>query len=394
MLNAAAAATRSLARSAWAVFVPAVLPISSYGAYSVLQTTAGVVAQIGLLGTPQTILREPATKLPIGGLFLHSLLLAIVAIPLAMLAAPVQEPRYVWLLAFVVIGLIGYAIGITRAKAIGAFSDVFHAELVGGGAIVLAILTVVLLLVVRGSIDYGVIVVLEGLAAVAILIALGRSVRGSIGRDEWRIAGTIGVLPSVYSVGGLVVLDLLIWRRLEIYFLQGSPDGLHGVAVFGLASQLATLLLLFPTAVVEAWSPALATQYRVSFAAFDTRFRANRRVYHRTFALVLAATVVGTPIVVRVGFAKYWPWVWDVMAFAVIRVLCNYAGFHSSALYATKRERWLYVPVILGGVVGLGSNALLTLRWGLTGAVVAYGLTQATVAVTTLGAFHRSRRSI
>jgi len=221
---------------------------------------------------------------------------------------------------------------------------------------------------------------------------VAQSPGGRVSREEWRVSGLGAVLPSVYSVGGLVLLDLLIWRRLEVYFLQVSPDGLRGVAVFGLASQISALLLLLPWAILEAWSPALAAEHRVGWDAFETLFHANRRVYRRVLAVLLLAAVLATPLLVRVAFPKYWPWMWQIQAFVMIRVVCSYAGFHSAAMYATKRERWLYVAVIVGGAVGIASNALLTPRLGLRGALVAYALTQLTVALATLVAFERSKQ--
>jgi len=394
VLNAAAAAARTAARGVWGIAVPAVLPIGGYGAYSVLQTTAGVVAQIGLLGTGPTILREPGRKAPIGGLLLHSLLLAGAALPVAVLVAPLPDPRYPWLLGALVLGLIWYGIAVTRAKAVGAFADVLRAELVGAAAFAVAIGSVAFL-VRRGRppVDYGLVVLLEAVATAALLAALGGSRGGRIAGEEWRLAGTPAVLRSVYSVGGLVLLDLLIWRRLEIYFLQASPDGLRGVAVFGLASQLSSLLLLVPSAFAEAWSPAYAADFRIGWAAFERRFQANRRVYQRIMAALVLAAAVTTPLLIRVVFPKYWPWVWQVSAFVLIRVVASYAGLHSAAIYATKRERWLYAPVISGGVVGVVANIVWTLPWGLSGAILAYALTQGTVAVATLVASRASARS-
>jgi O-antigen/teichoic acid export membrane protein len=190
-----------------------------------------------------------------------------------------------------------------------------------------------------------------------------------------------------------VLLDLLIWRRLEIYFLQASPDGLRGVAVFGLASQLSSLLLLVPSAFAEAWSPAFAADFRIGWVPFERRFRENRRVYRRIIALLVLAAAAITPLLIRVVFPKYWPWVWQASAFVLIRVVASYAGLHSAAIYATKRERWLYAPVIAGGVVGVVSNVVLTLPWGLRGAILAYALTQGTVAVATLVVSRASARA-
>jgi len=82
------------------------------------------------------------------------------------------------------------------------------------------------------------------------------------------------------------------------------------------------------------------------------------------------------------------------MAFAAIRVVCGYAGVYSSALYVVRRERWMYLPALLGALVALGSNSLLTVRWGLRGAVLAFALTQATVTIAALLAFRAATPSM
>lgn len=62
------------------------------------------------------------------------------------------------------------------------------------------------------------------------------------------------------------------------------------------------------------------------------------------------------------------------------RVICSYAGFHSATLYASRRERLLYAPAAVGAVIAIVGNMLLTLRWGVPGAIVAYAMAQFAVA--------------
>jgi O-antigen/teichoic acid export membrane protein len=316
-------------------------------------------------------------------------LLAAIVLPIAFLGAPTGDPTYRWLLAGVVVVLIIYNLLLPRAKAAGAFVDVVRSEVVGALAIAIAIGVLILLRTTRG-VNYETVVLFEVGATLMSVFWLASGKRARFRGVEMRTQGTAIVLPSVYSVGLLVLLDLLIWRRLEIYFLQASPDGLAGVAVFGLASQLAALFLLVPTAMVDAWSPALAVAFRGQGEGFAVMLRTNRRQYTRVFILICLVAVLATPVGVAVAFPKYLPWLWYLSAFVVIRVLCSVSGFYSAVLYATKRERLLYAPTLIGGTVGLLSNAVLTLRWGLPGAVVAYGLTQVTVAVSTLFAFRQA----
>jgi len=299
---------------------------------------------------------------------------------------------YYSLLGAMALAQIGYATLLPRAKAVGAFREVLRAEWMGAASVGLAMAVSLMSGVAAQRSHYGPLVVLETLATVVVLASLVLSHGARIGAQEWRVAGLSKELRSVYSVGMLVLLDVLIWRRLELYFLQASPDGLKGVAVFGLASQVATLALLVPGAMVEAWSPGLAATSRTGREAFVARLRENQRIYLPTFGVITAGALALTPVLVHVLFARYVAWMGYILAFVAIRVACGYAGFYSAALYATKRERMLYLPVLVGGTIGVLSNTALTLRWGLSGAVAAYALTQGTVALATWLAFRRADR--
>jgi O-antigen/teichoic acid export membrane protein len=392
----AAAATRSASRSLWGLFVPAVLPVTGYGVYSLLQTTAAVMSQIGLLGTPQTLLRQPDRKLPIAGLFAHSLLVSCVALPLLILRGGARDGRYGVLVTAMAVSLIAYGIVTARTKATKAFADIVRAEAVGALALVLALGGLLLAQQALGARDtsYALVAALEIGATVVVVVTLVLSRRTRISRAELRLDGLREVLPSVYSVGILVLLDLLIFRRLEMYFLEGSPDGLQGVAVFALGAQFASLLLLFPSAMLEAWMPDLATALAGGWGDFHSRLSANRRTYRRAFAGILAASILVPAALVHFVFTRYAPWTWYVVGFAAVRVICSYAGFYSSALYVARGERWLYVPGLLGVVVGIGVNWLLTLRWGVRGGLAAFTVTQATVAIATMAVFRAAARSL
>ena len=110
--------------------------------------------------------------------------------------------------------------------------------------------------------------------------------------------------------------------------------------------------------------------------------------------MVSAASILGPPLLVRLVFTHYAPWMWYVTGFAAIRVMCSFAGFYSAALYVTRGERWLYLPGLLGAVASIGFNALLTLRWGIRGAVIAFALTQIAVALATMIAFRAATPSM
>jgi len=191
-------------------------------------------------------------------------------------------------------------------------------------------------------------------------------------------------------VGMLALLDVVVFRRLEVYFLERSPDGLAGVAVLGLSLQIATVALLIPTAMLEAWQP------RFALATNDGEALLEREVkrYGRLFAWVMAAVVtVGAtvPLVaIPLVFPHYRPWTAYIVALVAIRIVCAGAGFFSSVMYATGRHHALYTSAGVAAAVAVLGNASLTSRLGLRGALIAYGLTQITLAVLTVVAFRRS----
>jgi hypothetical protein len=173
-LNVVSSGVRAVTRAGWSLFVPYILPVGSYGVYSVFQTTATAVTQAAVLGTPQTILREPTRELPMAGLFLHSLSIAT----LVLLVLGVTVARYDWLFQALVaastISMILYFQFMMRAKSRFRFAQVLRAEAFGSGVLVAAILAIGIGVWVAGRkwVDYPVMGGVEILASVAIVISL------------------------------------------------------------------------------------------------------------------------------------------------------------------------------------------------------------------------------
>jgi O-antigen/teichoic acid export membrane protein len=393
ILNVVSSGVRAATRAGWSLFVPYFLPVDSYGVYSVFQTTATAVTQAAVLGTPQTILREPNRELPMLGLFLHSLSIALVVL----LVMALTIARYNWLFQILVAGsaisMILYLQFTMRAKSRFQFARVLRAESIGTAVFVAGVLGIGIAAwsFGRGWVDYSVMGGVEILATTAIVIGLLTGHAGRLTPAERSVRETRRFLPSVYSVGIVVLFDVIIWRRLEVYFLQQSPAGLQGVAVFGLATQLANVYLLVPGAMIEAWGPSFAKSYGVGTEEFFETLRAKLSAYRKLYALFVVGSIALTPFFILTVFHKYVAWKWYVTGFVATRVVCSYAGFHSATMYASRRERLLYAPVVIAAVIAIGSNLLLTLRWGIPGAIVAYGLTQLAVAVGTMIMSHRSR---
>jgi O-antigen/teichoic acid export membrane protein len=385
ILNVVSSGVRAATRAGWSLFVPFMLPVEAYGVYSVFQTTVTAVMQAAVLGTPQTILREPNRELPMLGLFLHSLAIAVAVL----LALALTIAKYDWLFQALVaasaISMILYLQFTMRAKSRFQFGRVLRAEATGSVVFLAGIIGISIATVSLGKhwLDYSAMGVVEILATTAIVVSLVTGA-GRLTPIERGVRDTRRYLPGVYSVGVVVLFDVIIWRRLEVYFLQQSPAGLQGVAVFGLATQLANLYLLVPGAMIEAWGPSFARSYGVGPAEFFQTFGQKMSNYRKLYVLVVLGSLAATPLLILAIFHKYAAWVWYVTGFVATRVVCSYASFHSAAMYASRRERLLYAPVVIAAIVAIGSNIALTLRWGIPGAIIAYGLTQLTVTVGTM----------
>ena len=385
ILNVVSSGVRAATRAGWSLFVPFMLPVESYGVYSVFQTTVTAVMQAAALGTPQTILREPNRELPMLGLFLHSLTIAVVV----MLALAVTIAKYDWLFQSLVaasaISMILYLQFTMRAKSRFQFGGVLRAEATGSVVFLAGIIGISIATLTLGKqwLDYSVMGVVEIIATVAIVVSLITGA-GRLTSIERGVRDTRRYLPGVYSVGVVVLFDVIIWRRLEVYFLQESPAGLEGVAVFGLATQLANLYLLVPGAMIEAWGPSFARSYGLGTTEFFQTFQQKLVNYRKLYVLFVLGSLAATPLLILTIFHKYAAWMWYVTGFVATRAVCSYVSFHSAAMYASRRERLLYAPVAVAAVVAIVSNIALTLRWGIPGAIIAYGLTQLTVALGTM----------
>ena len=385
ILNVVSSGVRAATRAGWSLFVPFMLPVEAYGVYSVFQTTVTAVMQAAVLGTPQTILREPNRELPMLGLFLHSLAIAVVVL----LALAFTIAKFDWLFQALVAGsaisMILYLQFTMRAKSRFQFGRVLRAEATGSVVFLAGIIgiTVATLTIGKQWLDYSAMGAVEILATSAIVMSL-ISGKGRLTPSERSVRDTRRFLPGVYSVGVVVLFDVIIWRRLEVYFLQKSPAGLQGVAVFGLATQLANLYLLVPGAMIEAWGPSFARSFKLGTNEFFQTFDQKMVHYRKLYVLFVLGSLAVTPLLILTVFHKYHAWMWYVAGFVATRVVCSYASFHSADMYASRREKLLYAPVVIAAVVAIGSNLALTLRWGIPGAIIAYGLTQLTVTVGTM----------
>jgi O-antigen/teichoic acid export membrane protein len=389
-----AVATRAAARTVWGLALPTALTVAAYGRYQLIATAAVMAAQIALLGTPQTIVRYTGRRLPTRLLTTHATVLAALAIALAVVFLPTMSaPATMAALAVAVCVTMAATLLGARAKARFAFGTSLAAE--SAGAVVLVVAAVAATIGTAGMrARWGSVAAVwiesAALAATALVLLRARAASADTSRET--APDTRAVVRDIYSVGALVLLDAVLFRRLEVYFLERSPDGLAGVAVLGLSLQIAAVAFLVPSALLEAWQPRVAALAARGETAFQGEVARRVRQFAPLMGAVvltgIAITFIGVPLV----FTHYREWLGYIAAFVLIRLVCAGAGFYSAALYAAGRHRALYAPALVSALVAIGANATLTARLGLRGAVLAYGATQVTLAALTIGAFYRMPR--
>lgn len=386
-----ATCVRAAALGLWGLAVPALLTVAGYGQYSLLSTTVLLAAQLAMLGMPQVLIANARRTLPVLGLMLHAIALALAVAIIGSLALPQVGLRLFPLLAVGTIAVVVYKIGGARARADLAFPAALASESAVATVFLLAGITMLLLRQnCQGLCPSGPLAV----AAEALAFGTGGLVLMTMSSlrpraEEMTVRGTMRWLPSVYSVGFLALFDIILLRRIEVYFLQRSADGLQGVAVFSLGAQFGTMLQLLPVAMTETWQPQLAILWRAGRGGFNAAFHRLQRQY---LLGTVATFLIGVPAclgVVALGFHKYAPWLGLIGIITASRILFVTTALHSSTLYALGMQRHLYRPVVLGTVVALAANAMLTLPFGLRGAVLSFVVAQMTLSWLTWRAFVR-----
>lgn len=389
----AAVAIRTAARAVWGIAVPAALSLDAYGRYQLIATTAAMAAQVALLGTPQTIVRYAGRRFPARLVALHAIALAVGAIAIGTAAvSALRTPDAAAILTVLVAATMAVAVLGARAKAAFAFTTSCVAE--AAGALVLLAATFMASPAMAAVRDTITPTRALGLEAVALMATAGVLLRRrqplQTVPNEATAPPPRAVFANIYAVGVLALLDVVLFRRLEVYFLERSPDGLTGVAVLGLALQIATVALLVPTALLEAWQPRFATLASGSAAALDREVKRRQGRFVRLMAAIVLGGALVPVVAIPLVFPQYRPWLAVIVGFVVVRLACAGAGFYSSVLYATGGQRALYAPALASALIAVGANAVLTPHLGLRGALVAYGLTQVTLAALTIFAFHRA----
>jgi O-antigen/teichoic acid export membrane protein len=274
--------------------------------------------------------------------------------------------------------------------------------------------------VLRGHLEFGAVTTGEGLTQMARLAFLGvlgisrtwatvigllvAELVGGLAQASW-LTHRIGrspqpprvdsdsvpragpILRYAAAVWVIAVIDIAIWQRIEIAFLQHYTSS-ASAGIFNLVTQITQACVLIPTVAISALFP--------TFAELDSRSVPYlKRAYKDIATLVwpLALPVYGlgvlfTPILLNRYGPRY------AIGYALIpylmfgRTVGLLGALASTLLYAIGKQRAILRIVIVGASLNVLGNFLLVPRFGLMGAATSVCCFQPIVSIITVCAAH------
>jgi O-antigen/teichoic acid export membrane protein len=192
------------------------------------------------------------------------------------------------------------------------------------------------------------------------------------------------ILDYAAAVGVIVLVDLVIWQRIEVFFLEAFGF-VKEAGFFYLAGQVSAFLTLVPSVAVAALFPAFAALQKDDPARLA-------RVYEMAAA---GLWVVGVPSLavglflipeILVGiYGESYREITVILPFVLLGRICLLVGGVASVLlYATGRQRALLPVVLCGAALTVVGDFVLIPVLGLMGAGISVAAVQPLVAAGTL----------
>jgi O-antigen/teichoic acid export membrane protein len=198
------------------------------------------------------------------------------------------------------------------------------------------------------------------------------------------------VRSYVVPLAFVVLLEMLVWDRTEIFFLRLYVSS-GELGFYSLAYGLASRLIVLPNIVVGPLLPALA-------ALYGTGDRAEfQRVYRRAvrYAMLVAAPLVGIAVAVAPGVVgllygeAYAPVTWMFRILVVATLISVLREVAWAALQAAGARR----PILFGSLVSTAIDLVLAVvlipRVGTVGALVAASAAQIALTIWAVIAMRR-----
>jgi O-antigen/teichoic acid export membrane protein len=374
-LNAAASVFRALSSNIVLLLLPALMGKEAFGSYSYLLWISLFSSQVGVVGYPNIISRaqrDEPVNLP--GICVITVCLQMAVTQLLILQSPIGIASLV-IPAVLGIGGLSVINGIQLAnlRRFGRFRQI----LAGEATAAICRLAGVGLVVWLGSVTSASLLYVEFTALAARSLAL--AVFGSFHNVTMNIAAASHdglYLKQAIGLGGLGFVDATVSERSELFFLSYSADPLSAIGVFSFVLRISSLALFVPSAVLEAWFPAMARR-NVDRTA-NGRMWVSFSGFYAAFGLACFAAIVAVTLLL---FGQYFGAA--MLVIVAFRIVEGVVGFFAKWIYARRLEKYLWFVLGVSAVVSLLSNFLFTIRFGLAGASIAYVITHSVLGVLT-----------
>jgi len=182
---------------------------------------------------------------------------------------------------------------------------------------------------------------------------------------------------AIWSIG---LFDMLICQRVEVGFLKGMC-GFAAAGYFGLAAQLVVMLVMFPTAAIQAVFPTLASMSARNPRQFSQTNSALFTISAAAAAPLYFAGCALLPAFISVYKRDYAQAIPLIPYLCLGRVLLFVASPLSTSLFASAHHKALLWMVVFTTAPGLLIDYLLIRRFGLMGAGYAVAVVQPAVAL-------------
>ncbi|MFX4262552.1 lipopolysaccharide biosynthesis protein [Pelotomaculum propionicicum] len=382
--NVVASGIRVGSKSIWGLALPLLLAVDQYGYYSLVIATAGIIVQVSVLGAPQVIMRSQ-DNVPLPALVLHSFLIAAAGFIVIKIFTKYQD-GYILLIAMVA-ALASYQIVSALVKKVMMFYIIMISEF-AGAAVLFFSLIYIWFTRDNSALSWPNLVLIEIISAafmVFVLLIFFYTCKISISKDIF----IKNYFPAIYSIGLISFIDIFVWKRMEIYFLQASPSGIEGVAVFSLALMIYNAFIFIPNSVVEAWYPSIAAQYISAAESFHIYIKEKIKKFAKIYSLFCVLSFPVIVLLLRLMFNSYLQWSGYILILVGAALFFGCECFCSSVLYSTGHEKELYFPAVSGAAVALVLNATITVRYGLNGVIFAYIITHGYIFVVLVKTFFK-----
>jgi O-antigen/teichoic acid export membrane protein len=389
--SVATAMLQFVGRGALALVAPAFLGPGDYGvyAYSIwLMSIAMQAGQCGLTHSAQRyipLLEAQGQDGTVAAFLAKTATLASAAVfgLLFALSHWLQPgsplPTAVWAAGVLIVAATTYGnIRTAVCQGYGRFGRITRIE---SGALAVRIAGVAVLLALRRHAGI-LLFLLADLATQAVRALQLAAPAGRAGAPRRRLPWSVAkpMLTYAVTIWSIGLYDMLICQRVEVGFLK-TMHGFAAAGYFGLAAQLVFMLVMFPTAAIQAVFPTLASMSARNPRQFSQASSALLTVSAATAAPLYFIGCALLPAFISVYKHDYAQAIPLIPYLCLGRVLLFVASPLSTSLYASAHHKAQFWIVVFTMAPGLLLDYVLIRRFGLMGAGYAVAVVQPAVAL-------------